>query len=204
MFFTRAKAESLNFDDEARALWARLNLEGEAGGNGRWNPIDPIWKHPAGGTIYVGNQMAAENLQLLKSLGITHIVNCTSGYGKIPDYHEGTLAYYNFAISNWSVLVDSRDESVLQFTQPMFEFVESAVSNSSNVLIHCLAGAHRAGTTGVACLIHFAKLDVASATKAAKTCRPIIDPIGRFPDFLCRLDAAKSSERAAAAPKQRR
>jgi hypothetical protein len=34
--------------------------------------------------------------------------------------------------------------------------------------VHCLAGAHRAGTTGVACLIHFAKLDVPMAIMVAK------------------------------------
>jgi hypothetical protein len=36
------------------------------------------------------------------------------------------------------------------------------------VLIHCLAGAHRAGTTGVAVLMHFANMDVSTATFAAK------------------------------------
>lgn len=31
--------------------------------------------------------MAAENLHMLHGLGITHVVNCTSGFGKIADYH---------------------------------------------------------------------------------------------------------------------
>lgn len=57
----------LDFDDEARALWDRLNLDPSSRKAGLWNPLDSIWRHPeGGGTIYVGNQTAAENLTLLK------------------------------------------------------------------------------------------------------------------------------------------
>lgn len=57
----------LDFDDEARALWQQLNLDPSSRKAGLWNPLDSIWRHPeGGGTIYVGNQTAAENLTLLK------------------------------------------------------------------------------------------------------------------------------------------
>lgn len=60
-------APNLDFDAEARALWARLNLDPNGRSTGQWNPLDPIYKHPVGGgVIYVGNQTAAENLTLLK------------------------------------------------------------------------------------------------------------------------------------------
>jgi hypothetical protein len=35
-------SEQLNFDDEARKLFAKLNLELKGVG-GRYNPLDPIW-----------------------------------------------------------------------------------------------------------------------------------------------------------------
>ena len=73
----------------------------------------------------------------------------------------------------------------------MFLFIEEAISNGESVLVHCLAGAHRAGTTGVSCLIHFADLQVDEASRIAKRCRPIIDPIGQLPEFLKRLRAAE-------------
>ncbi len=57
--------------------------------------------------------------------------------------------------------------------------------------VHCLAGAHRAGTTGVACLVHFADMDVPEAIRLAKRLRPIIDPIGQLPEFLNRLRRAE-------------
>jgi len=60
----------VDFDAEARSLWSRLNLDPDSHRRGQWNPIDPIWRHPrTNGTIYVGNQTAAENLSLLKSVG---------------------------------------------------------------------------------------------------------------------------------------
>lgn len=59
--------QMLDFDEEARALWERLNLDPNSRKFGQWNPIDSIWRHPVGGgTIFVGNQTAAENLNLLK------------------------------------------------------------------------------------------------------------------------------------------
>ena len=107
---------------------------------------------------------------------------------------------------------------MLAFANPMFSFIEEAIGKGESVLVHCLAGAHRAGivdrtydtrgphahqsdllfthpsiipsicctfllylsgTTGCACLIHFAGMDVDTAIRTAKRCRPIIDPIGQ-------------------------
>lgn len=79
----------------------------------------------------------------------------------------------------------------MAFTNPLFEFIENVISRGESVLVHCLAGAHRAGTTGCACLIHFADMDPVSAIKTAKRCRQIIDPIGGLPELLTRLHKAR-------------
>lgn len=183
---------TLDFDDEAKKLWAKLNLEPDASSRGLWNHVDPIFKHPTGkGIIYVGNQTAAENLSFLKSLNITHVVNCTYGQSKIPNFHEKHLKYYTFAISNWQSFVNSTNASLLVFIDPMFKFIDEAIERGENVLVHCLAGAHRAGTTGCACLMHYASMDVPTAISTAKSLRPIIDPIGQLPEFLHRFKRAQ-------------
>ena len=88
--------------------------------------------------------------------------------------------------------MDDSDESVLAFSEPMFQFIEKAISTGKgSVLVHCLAGAHRAGTTGCACLMHFAALNHKEAIATAKRLRPIIDPIGQLPQFLQRLELAR-------------
>lgn len=183
---------NLDFDDEARRLWARLNLEPDASSRGLWNNVDPIYKHPTGnGIIYVGNQTAAENLSFLKTLNITHVVNCTYGQSKIPNFHEKRLKYYTFAISNWQSFVNSTNASLIGFIDPLFRFIDEAIERGECVLVHCLAGAHRAGTTGCACLMHYASMDVPTAIATAKTLRPIIDPIGQLPEFLHRFKRAQ-------------
>jgi hypothetical protein len=158
--------------------------------------ISPYWqtngcrKHPTtGGTIYVGSQTAAQDMRLLVSNSITHVVNCTDS---MPFYHESRgIVYYRFDVSSWSRYVKSSPESVLAFADPMFQFIDRALEAGSSVLVHCLAGAHRAGTTGCACLMHYANIDDhRTAIMVAKRCRSIIDPIGMLPDFLRRLEVA--------------
>lgn len=186
--------QMLDFDDEAKVLMNKLNLDPNSRLSGHWNPLDSIYRHPeGGGTIYVGNQSAAENLTMLRQHQITHVVNCTFGESKIPNFHTGKIKYYNFAVSHWQGFVNATNASVIAFSEPLFQFIENAILNGESVLVHCLAGAHRAGTTGVACLIHFAKLDVIPAIRTAKRLRPIIDPIGQLPEFLHRLKRAEDA-----------
>jgi protein tyrosine phosphatase len=190
--FMMKKSETLDFDEEARQLWARLNIDPTSITPGPYNHLDPVWRHPrTGATIFVGNRTAASTLEILRSNGITHVVNCTSGSSKIPNFHEGKLKYYEFPVTYWSQFVNELDQSVLTFTSPLFEFIESALERGSSVLVHCLAGAHRAGTTGVLCIMNYTGLDTKSAITTAKRCRKIIDPIGMLPEFLKRFERAK-------------
>ena len=46
-------------------------------------------------------------------------------------------------------------------------------------VVRCTILLYLSGTTGCACLIHFAGMDVDTAIRTAKRCRPIIDPIGQ-------------------------
>lgn len=59
------------------------------------------------------------------------------------------------------------------------------------MLVHCLAGAHRAGTTGVLLMLHYSDMDVKTAIKTAKSIRSVIDPIGHLPELLERYISAK-------------
>jgi hypothetical protein len=52
------------------------------------------------------------------------------------------------------------------FVNPLFDFIDAALAAGGSVLIHCLAGAHRAGTTGITCLMHYTGLDPSGACAA--------------------------------------
>ena len=66
----------------------------------------------------------------------------------------------------------------------MFALPLDALSGGGSVLVHCLAGAHRAGTTGCLLLMHYCGLSADDAILAAKQLRPVINPIGNLPGIL--------------------
>ena len=184
----------LDFDEEARKLFHKIGLDpkgsqrggGTSGYRSLYNPMDPIFKRGSS-TIFVGNQQAAQNAQLLQKEGITHIINCTDS---MPLFHPQSFKYYRF---NISFFPSNGEEQLREFLRPMFEFVDSAFAEQGNVLVHCLAGAHRAGTTGCLLLMHLADLPDQEAIRTAKRLRPVIDPIGRFPDLLRRFNAMRQT-----------
>ena len=203
MFAGRSRAApDHNFDDEARKLFTRLGLDpdgaarpGGARFGGLYNPLDAIWRDTAtGGTIYVGNQQAASNAQMLKEKGITHVVNCTDS---MPLYHQhdSYFSYLRFNVSFWPSFGDLAE--LQRFLQPLWDFIDGVLAKGEHVLVHCLAGAHRAGTTGCMCLMHYANMSALEAVPTAKRLRPVIDPIGRFPELLRRYDAIRDKERQA-------
>ncbi len=186
--------EAIDFDDAGRKLLAGLNLSSVRDGTtSQWNNLDAIYAHPSsGGVIYVGNATAAESMEILGQHKITHVVNCTHGAGAIPCFHKGKLNYYTFPISHWwAHIKDNNNASVYLFADPLWAFIDSALEAGGSVLVHCLAGAHRAGTTGCACLMHYGGMRHQDAMRTAKQLRPIIDPIGQLPQFLMRLEAAE-------------
>jgi hypothetical protein len=194
-------SSSIDFDEEGRKAMAALGVDGSLADD--QNNLTPIWRHPeGGGSIYVGNIYVAQQLATLNKFNIRAVVNCTHGHGALPNFHERTSGgprYYTFPISQWfNHMSTTSSGSVYAFTDPMFAFIEEAVSGGENVLVHCLAGAHRAGTTGVSCLMHFAGMNQVMATKIAKKLRPIIDPIGQLPLFLERLEVAQHERRTKA------
>ena len=131
--FSRMKQP--DFDDEARKLFARLGLDADGASSGKgmgglYNPLDAIWRdQKTGGTIFVGNQQAAQNASLLKQHGITHVVNCTDN---MPLYHQSTktFAYYRFNVSFWPSA--GGPDELQRFMQPMWAFVDEALSNGGN------------------------------------------------------------------------
>ena len=71
---------------------------------------------------------------------------------------------------------------------PVFNFIDENVSHGRSVLVHCLAGAHRAGTCGVAYLMYKANLGVDEAIVVAKKCRPVIGPFATLLALLRYLE----------------
>eukprot|EP00546_Thalassionema_frauenfeldii_P008291 CAMPEP_0178916300 /NCGR_PEP_ID=MMETSP0786-20121207/12544_1 /TAXON_ID=186022 /ORGANISM="Thalassionema frauenfeldii, Strain CCMP 1798" /LENGTH=230 /DNA_ID=CAMNT_0020589583 /DNA_START=74 /DNA_END=766 /DNA_ORIENTATION=- len=180
---TAYRLEATNFDDAARELFAQLNLQPTL--RQRWNNLDAIWRHPTtGASVYVGNQVAASTKRTLDERDIAAVVNCQDEHSE--NYFEGELSYHRFVIQKLAVSRsvmsaipnDNQQQKsvVLPAFQPTFDFIDANLEKGQSVLVHCLAGAHRAGTTGVAFLMYKVGLSMEDAIAAAKQCRPVINP----------------------------
>jgi protein tyrosine/serine phosphatase len=161
--------------------------------------MDAIYRDPiTNATVYVGNQSAASELEHIQSHNISSVVNCTDN---MPNFHETSktakVDYLRFPISFWSSSISSssyltEEQQIAKFLSPLLNFVDKSLAAGRSVLIHCLAGAHRAGTAGVIVLMHLSgTTDVQKAIETAKLCRPIIDPIGMLPVLIKMFAKAK-------------
>ena len=105
-----------------------------------------------------------------------------------------------FPISQWwRTGLDSHSAVLAYFGKP-FSWIIEATAAGSSVLIHCLAGAHRAGTTGVAFMMYAGGLDRATALPLAQRLRSIIDPIGVLGEVLDKYDHALAALRRGEVP----
>ena len=167
--------------------------------------LDEIWRDNAtGGRVFVGNVNASQSRSTLEQSGVTHVVNCTAD---LPNHFERAgVAYlrfdridflrHDFGGSPGGAL----EPSILAFFAPLFEFVDAATATGASVLIHCIAGAHRAGTSGCAYLMHRERgLSASEAVTYCKVRRPVIDP--EIDDDLMRLlQRLQCAHRGEAAP----
>ncbi len=80
--------------------------------------------------------MVAENFQLLKSKGITHIVNCCGDVCENFWEKEG-IQYLKM------YLMDSAHEDIICVLYDVIEFIENARLQGKKVLVHCHQGVSR-------------------------------------------------------------
>mmetsp|Transcript_2008 Transcript_2008/g.3755 ORF Transcript_2008/g.3755 Transcript_2008/m.3755 type:complete len:228 (+) Transcript_2008:23-706(+) len=202
-----ARQDRPDYDEEARKLFALLNLppSGAASAESskglyRYNNLDPIFKHPVtGARVFIGNASASSTREILRDNGITHIVNCTSDMQNAFEGRDPSIIYFRFDIYKFFSQLDLKTHhGVLEFFTPVFQWIDAATAAGHSVLIHCLAGAHRAGTTGVAYSMHAADLDAQTAIFACKSCRPAVDPIGDLSTLLGQLHVARQMAKKAA------
>eukprot|EP01048_Picozoa_sp_COSAG05_P001801 COSAG05_NODE_63_length_22889_cov_41.986617_15_plen_202_part_00 len=196
-----ASTADVDYESAGRELLAQLNLgDADGGGGSANNHLDAIWADPTtGARVFIGNQTAARSESLLKARGITYIVNCQDLTA--PNFHEKNpdFSYCRFPVAHWFKHATETPQEVLAYYRPVHSFIEQALAAGNGVLIHCLAGAHRAGTTGVSWLMHVANMDQAAATAAAKAQRQVVNPFGHLLEILAKLESAHAATRGQSA-----
>ena len=195
---TAATASAAAPSDKLTALLGALNFPADTPPGARWGNLDPVFRHPeTDAMVYIGNTTAAQTKSLLLKHNITRVVNCKDPDD--PNFHEGdpNFEYLRFPIAyHWRdpTLRKGGNAGTLEYFGKLFDWVDAQLASGKSVLIHCLAGAHRAGTTGVSYVMHAGKLGKTEATAIVQRQRPVVCPIGSFPALLTKLDTALREE----------
>lgn len=133
--------------------------------------------------LYLGSSQTSKNLDGLRSLNITHIVNLA---GKC--YYPSEFTYGTFHIEDGlsKTKCDTKLPLILQFIDKIRQ-----EKSSNRVLIHCRAGMSRTPFITIAYLMHSMNMTLIDAFNLVKTCRPQI----RIHEEHCKrlLDLDKSN-----------
>ncbi|KAL0276391.1 UNVERIFIED_CONTAM: hypothetical protein PYX00_003979 [Menopon gallinae] len=147
------------------------------------SPSSDIDSQPASRVLpflYLGNQKNAADLELLKSLGVTRVLNVTSD---VPGYHEAEgISYRKLPAS------DSGQQNLKQYFEEAFDFIDEARKVGAKVLVHCQAGISRSATITIAYVMKHRLLSMVDAYKVVKSARPIISPNLNFMGQLLELE----------------
>eukprot|EP00041_Stephanoeca_diplocostata_P017098 m.340259 g.340259 ORF g.340259 m.340259 type:complete len:183 (+) comp20591_c1_seq4:114-662(+) len=129
----------MDYDEEGRSLLAALNVPiNTAAANGRrfYRDLDPIFRHPNGGCVYVGNLKAAKSKSILDEHKITCIVNCQGEESE--NYFESVphMKYFRFVVAYWLSIPGIREDTgVRKFLKGVFHFIDSNIANGENVIL---------------------------------------------------------------------
>lgn len=106
-------------------------LRRESGGPGL-NQFSELTKH-----IYVSSWVGAANREALKDYNIDNII-CLSGEKKPRSLMD---TYEVHGINHKALpLVDSADQDISKYFEPVYNEIHKSVENDENILIHCHAG----------------------------------------------------------------
>ena len=138
------------------------------------NPISRITE-----TIYISGREDATNLSVLQANGITHVINMTQD---IPNrFAENKIHYLSLPA------MDSHRQSLTEFFNIAFIFIDTVKEKHGRVLIHCHAGVSRSSTMVIAYLMWSQHWRFQPTIQFVRQQRSCVDPnigfIGQLMEF---------------------
>eukprot|EP00906_Rhabdomonas_costata_P009445 RCo013364 len=127
--------------------------------------------------LYLGNRYAASAQDILKSLGVTHIVNAAE---EQPNFFPNDFEYFNCNLK------DNLTEKI-DFKAPL-TFMHRALKEGGVVFVHCLAGVSRSATMVVAYLMTVYRLSLRESLTRVELRRPVINPNANYIQQLAELE----------------
>lgn len=120
--------------------------------------------------VYVGDIFVAQNIDLLKQLGISCILNCID----CPNYFQTEFIYKQIHMR------DNPTEDIFTLIYDAIDFIDNAVKNGLNILIHCNYGISRSSAVTIAYLMYANQYNYQKAFDVLHRARPICAPNAGF------------------------
>ncbi|KAK2149882.1 hypothetical protein LSH36_433g03172 [Paralvinella palmiformis] len=123
--------------------------------------------------MYIGSQNNAENLRLLRRLGITHVLNCAGfkGQRKQPErspYDGLNIDYYEFKAEDY----DTYD--IVRHFHEAFTFLDRVYRKGGVALVHCAMGINRSAATCVGYIMHHRSWPLLKVVQLIKDKRRVV------------------------------
>lgn len=118
--------------------------------------------------LYLGNKLAASDINNLKEHNITHIVNCAEELKYIIDEYDGKFICLHLPICDSGI-----SGSIINYITEAIKFIDNALSNDKKVLVHCSAGISRSVSIVIAYMMYKNNLSFNMVYDHIKSIRPL-------------------------------
>lgn len=132
--------------------------------------------------IVLGGREEANDRQLLKNFGVTHVLNVAQ---QLPNYHEGSFIYLKIPI------LDAPDVELLPHVKIVSTFISHVENVNGRVLVHCIAGVSRSVSLILMYMISAHKICLLNAYNHIKSLRGFIHPNDGFKAQLAKFEVAE-------------
>jgi protein-tyrosine phosphatase len=127
--------------------------------------------------LYVGNEVAASDLDALQAASVTHVLNCSQVDNALEGMDGAPPTYLKLGlfdnISDLPRMQEALDEGVA--------FISAALASGGTVLVHCRAGISRSATLAIAHLVRATQQPVDVVFEKMRLRRRVVDPnLGYF------------------------
>lgn len=129
------------------------------------------------GRLFLGSQDSAANREAFSKLGISHVLVCGNGLSRFYE-DENFVRYHQLPID------DSLDQNLQIYLPSGVQFIEDAINDGGNVLVHCHAGISRSASLVIAWLMMRMQCDYHTAYAYVKSRRSKIFPNSHFVSTL--------------------
>lgn len=125
--------------------------------------------------VYLGSSLCANNKIVLQKLNIKYVLNCTTEVqNEFENDKELNITYKRVPVE------DSSMENITEYFEEAYEFIQNAINEKKNILVHCHYGISRSATIVIMYLMWSHHWSLEKSYKYTKKARHKIRPNNGF------------------------